>query len=88
MQKNCCKQHNILYHWGFKGILFQDFTPGPLAPPDSRRPKRNMTALSYSCERYMIFLVGMSQITNLPSFFKLFKGAEGIKPMLKEMQNS
>ena len=23
-------------------------TPGPLAPPDSSRPRRNMTALSYS----------------------------------------
>jgi len=23
--------------------------PGPLAPPDKRRPSRNMTALSYSC---------------------------------------
>ena len=24
-------------------------TPGPLAPPDSRSPSRNITALSYSC---------------------------------------
>ena len=23
--------------------------PGPLAPPDTRRPRRNMTARSYSC---------------------------------------
>ena len=23
--------------------------PGPLAPPDSRRPRRKMTARSYSC---------------------------------------
>ena len=84
MLKKIALSNTILYIIG--NLL--DFTPGPLAPPESRRPKRNMTALSYSCERYMIFLVGMSQITNLPSFFKLFKGAEGIKPMLKEMQNS
>jgi hypothetical protein len=27
----------------------QIYLPGPLAPPDIRRPKRNITARSYSC---------------------------------------
>ena len=30
-------------------------TPGPLAPPVKRRPRRKMTALSYSCITNLVY---------------------------------
>lgn len=43
------------------------YLPGPFAPPDNNRPKRNITARSYSCttyNRFNLFFKIKKKITN------------------------
>ena len=48
---NVCTRMSIISTMSTQGTMKK--TPGPRAPPDNRRPSRNMTALSYSLKHYI-----------------------------------